>query len=129
MENLPLGKSAGPNRVPNAVYKLLSDLWVPIFTRMANEIWKDGKPSKTMMEGDISFLYKGKGEREDPRMYRPITLLNTDYKIYTRVLARRMKKVVHEFVSECQKGFVPTSGSWAPGCLAGPWLPSGSLAA
>ena len=54
----------------------------------------------------FSMLYK-KGDRCDPRNYRPITLLNTDYKIFTRVLANRMKKVVHEFVSECQKGFVP----------------------
>ena len=40
-------------------------------------------------------------------MYRPITLLNTDYKIFTRVLAIRMREVVHEFVEECQKGFMP----------------------
>jgi hypothetical protein len=51
-------------------------------------------------------LYK-KGDRCDPRNYRPITLLNTDYKVFTRVLADRMKTAVHEFVSECQKGFVP----------------------
>ena len=51
-------------------------------------------------------IYK-KGDRCDPRNYRPITLLNTDYKVFTRVLANRMKKAVHEFVSKCQKGFVP----------------------
>ena len=51
-------------------------------------------------------LYK-KGDREDPRNYRPITLLNTDYKIFTRVLFKRLLGVVHEFVSETQKGFVP----------------------
>ena len=51
-------------------------------------------------------LYK-KGDREDPRNYRPITLLNSDYKVFTRVLSKRMITVVHQFVSECQKGFVP----------------------
>ena len=34
-------------------------------------------------------------------------MLNTDYKIYTKVLAERLKTVVHEFVSPEQKGFVP----------------------
>jgi|EP00966_Prymnesium_polylepis_P301651 hypothetical protein len=48
-----------------------------------------------------------KGDREDPRNYRPITLLNTDYKIFTRILSKRMITVVHEIVSETQKGFVP----------------------
>ena len=41
------------------------------------------------------------------RNYRPITLLQGAYKIFTRVLTRRMMKVVHEFVDEGQKGFVP----------------------
>ena len=43
------------------------------------------------------------------RNYRPITLLNGGYKIYTRLLAQRMKTVVHQFVSETQKGFVPST--------------------
>ena len=41
------------------------------------------------------------------RNYRPITLLQGAYKIFTRVLARKMLNVVHEFVDESQKGFVP----------------------
>jgi hypothetical protein len=65
-----------------------------------------GKLPDTWLEGDISMLYK-KEERDDPRNYRPITLLNGAYKIYTRVLTKRMNKVVHEFVSESQKGFTP----------------------
>jgi hypothetical protein len=59
-----------------------------------------------MLEGEISVLYK-KNDRDDVRNYRPITLLNSDYKIYTKLLAQRMKGVVHEFVSNTQKGFVP----------------------
>jgi ATP-dependent protease ClpP protease subunit len=51
-------------------------------------------------------LYK-QGDREDPRNYRPITLLNTDYKVSTRVLSKRTIQVIHEIVSETQKGFVP----------------------
>ena len=51
-------------------------------------------------------LYK-KDDREDPTNYRAFTLLNTDYKIFTRVLAHRMGRVVHQFVAETQKGFVP----------------------
>ena len=51
-------------------------------------------------------LYK-KGSREDPRNYRPITLLNNDYKILMRILTQRMNKAVVQWVSECQNGFVP----------------------
>ena len=106
MEHLPLGKSAGPNRVPNAVYRYLSAAFAPKFLKMINEaITRQSLPDH-MMEGEISVLYK-KGDRDDPRNYRPITLLNADYKIYTKLLAARMKTAVHEFVSGTQKGFVP----------------------
>ena len=50
--------------------------------------------------------YKKK-DRTDVRNYRPLTMLNSDYKVYTKVLANRLKTVVHQFVTEAQKGFVP----------------------
>ena len=106
MESLPIGKQAGPNRIPNGVYKRMSSIFAEKFTDMMNESRKTKKLPKHFKEGDISMLYK-KGDRDDPRNYRPITLLNTDYKIYTRILAKRMLLSVHEFVSETQKGFVP----------------------
>jgi hypothetical protein len=61
-----------------------------------------------MREGDIVLLYK-KGDSRDPRNYRPITitLLQVDYKILANILVSRMKKVVNNFVSKEQLGFVP----------------------
>ena len=106
MEDLPIGKQAGPNRIPNAVYKRMSTIFAEPFCAMMNETRRTGKIPKHFLEGDIAMLYK-KGDREDPRNYRPITLLNTDYKIFTRILSKRMCTVVHQFVSESQKGFVP----------------------
>jgi len=106
MENLPIGKQPGPNRVPNAVYKYMSKHFAPKLVAVLNEAIEQDRLPKHFLEGDISVLYK-KNERTDPRNYRPITLLNTDYKVFTRVLARRMCRVVHEFVAENQKGFVP----------------------
>jgi hypothetical protein len=111
MERLPRGKQAGPNRIPNEMYKVMPVVFAKEFAALVNESIKakrikKGQLPKSFLEGDISMLYK-KGDREDPRNYRPITLLNTDYKIFTRVLSKRMLGVVHEFVSETQKGFVP----------------------
>ena len=45
--------------------------------------------------------------QQNPRTYRPITLLNGDYKILTRILTRRMNEAVLQFVSPQQNGFVP----------------------
>jgi hypothetical protein len=61
---------------------------------------------KSLTQGAISLLYK-KGDTRDARNYRPITLLQVDYKIFTKMLVAKIKKVVHTFVSPQQLGFVP----------------------
>lgn len=37
---------------------------------------------------------------------RPITLLNTDYKIFTKVLATRLKAGISEIINPTQSGFL-----------------------
>ena len=106
LENLPTGKSAGPDRLPNKLYKVHSRLLATILTHVYNESHREGALPDTCIEGMISVLYKKKA-RNDSRNYRPITLLNGDYKILTRVLTRRMNEAVLQFVSPQQNGFVP----------------------
>ena len=65
-----------------------------------------GKLYHGFSDGYVTQLYK-KGTRDDPRNYRPITLLNGDYKILTRILAKRMLDIATQFVSDDQIGFVP----------------------
>ena len=48
-----------------------------------------------------------KKDPRDLRNYRPITLLNVDYKILTKILAKRLAKYMNEFASLNQNGFVP----------------------
>ena len=88
------------------MYRCLSKAVAPKLAAILRAAVGGGALPAEMIEGEISVMYKKK-DREDVRNYRPLTMLNTDYKIYTKILARRMKKVVHEFVSESQKGFTP----------------------
>ena len=106
MENLPTGKSPGPDALPNKLYKVLSKTLAPIIQQVANESRQRGSYPEGMSDGIIATLYK-KGDRDDPRNYRPITLLNGDYKIIMRALTRRMNEAVVQFVSDAQTGFVP----------------------
>ena len=106
MEALPTGKQAGPDRIPNEVYKYMSTFFAPkLGALIRRSITKKELPEE-MRKGDICILFK-KGERDEVRNYRPLTLLQNSYKIFMRVLAKRMAKVVHQFVAESQKGFVP----------------------
>ena len=106
LNNLPLGKSPGPDRLPNKFYKTFSAVLSEILTGVFNEAKTNGKLPGSCTQGLISILYK-KGPRDDPTNYRPITLLNGDYKILTRLLTQRMNEAVKQFVSPQQNGFVP----------------------
>ena len=80
MEGLPLGKQAGPDRIPNAVFKMLPTFFATKVEKLIAEIVKKGEMPDYMLRGEISMLYK-KDDRDDPRNYRPITLLQNVYKI------------------------------------------------
>lgn len=76
--------------------------------RMAyNDIEKHGTSNKTgFAEGWMCPLYK-KGDRREAANYRPITLLNTDYKIYTRILTTKLAPAAQTLIHANQAGFIP----------------------
>ena len=107
MSYLPKRKSPGPDRLPNQFYRTFAKPLSKILANVYNESKEvHHKLPETLRQGIISVLYKKK-ERDDPRNYRPITLLNNDYKILMRILAQRMNEAVVQFVSRDQNGFVP----------------------
>ena len=61
--------------------------------------------SNTQRKGIITLLFK-KGDCKELRNWRPITLLNCDYKIIAAVLAARVQEVVGEIVHENQTGYI-----------------------
>lgn len=57
-------------------------------------------------EGCISPIYKKK-DPEDIANYRPITLLNTDYKIFTKALSMKLATATPTIINPDQAGFIP----------------------
>ena len=78
-----------------------------LLTIVFNDIEEHGfMEGSTFAEGWMCPIYKKKDRREIGN-YRPITLLNTDYKIYTKILAIRLSRVVPSIVHINQAGFIP----------------------
>ncbi|OWZ17557.1 reverse transcriptase, partial [Phytophthora megakarya] len=47
-----------------------------------------------------------RGDSGDPLNYRPLALLNTDYKVFTRILATRVSALLSMQIHPNQNGFV-----------------------
>ena len=67
-----------------------------------DEITSSKELSEMQKRGAIRLSFK-KGNRDDLKNYRPITLLNVDLKIITRTLAKRMASVLPSLINISQK--------------------------
>ena len=55
----------------------------------------------------VQLLHRPRKDALDVCNYRPITLLNVDYKIQCKVIANRSKTVISSVISKEQAGFMP----------------------
>ena len=71
---------------------------------MINEIHQE---RKTCREAVITIIHKEDADVEEISNYRPIYLLNIDYKIFATILATRLKRVLVKVIHQDQAGFLP----------------------
>ncbi len=60
-----------------------------------------------MYDANISLILKKGKDEMDPASYRPIALLNSDLKIFTKILANRLNKCITKIIHSDQTGFIP----------------------
>ena len=113
-------KAAGLDGIPSELWKKMSSLFdsaakqelnpycniVKLLVLTFNDIEQFGiVPETRFNEGWLCPLYK-KGERNNAANYRPITILNTDYKIMTKTLANKLADVAPSLIHRDQAGFI-----------------------
>ena len=98
-------KSPGPDGITSEFYKLYWEKIKGVFSEVVHAIYDKDKLSYTQYQAIITLLYK-KGMRENITNWRPISLLNSDYKIITEALAMRLRNVMHEIINEDQGGCI-----------------------
>ena len=99
-------KAPGPDGLSPAFYKKYKEFTLPLVLATFREAFELEVFPQELAAGQIILLYK----KEDPTVmknYRPITLLNVDYKIITKALSKRFSKVLEEVVGPYQHAFTP----------------------
>ena len=105
IKQLKKGKSPGLNGLSAELFQLVPNLVQSLLIMWNFSVLVGYLPNSTS-QGVITLIYK-KNDKEKIENYRPITLLNIDYKIIAASLATRLKKHLAKLVGLNQRGFVP----------------------
>ena len=100
------GRSPGHDGLSAEFYKCFWDTLGPDFIEVANAAFETGLLSVSQRRGMIVLLFK-KGDKLSLKNWRPISLLNIDYKIITKCLANRLRQVLHKIIHPDQTCSVP----------------------
>ena len=103
MEN---NKSPGLEGLTTNFYKHFWNILGPDLTNILNFAYENGSLALSQRRGVISLLFK-KGDRTKLKNWRPITLLNTDYKILTKALANRLQQTLPLLIHTDQTACIP----------------------
>ena len=121
IRDTPNDKAPGPDGIPIELWKSMNDQYtatrdapaprrrcniVWALTQVYNDIETHGMNTEARLnEGCMSPIFKKK-DPEDIANYRPITLLNTDYKIFTKALSIKLSEAAPRVINMDQAGFV-----------------------
>ncbi|MCU7801185.1 MAG: reverse transcriptase family protein, partial [gamma proteobacterium symbiont of Lucinoma myriamae] len=102
---MKLNKSPGSDGISVEFYQTF---WQNLSTHFMNSVKETElieQLSPTQKQGILSLIYKS-GDPTELSNWRPITLLNVDYKIIARVLAQRLQKIISKVVNTDQNGYI-----------------------
>lgn len=96
----------GPNGLPVGFYKKMWPTIRGTIFEMFNKLHAEELNMSRMNYGMITLIPKLK-EANNIKQYRPICLLNVDYKWSTKVLTMRLAKCANKLISPAQTAFIP----------------------
>ena len=94
---LQTGKAPGSDGLPTEFYKAFWEDLGDVLVTVLNENFRLGVLTDSQREGLLRLLYK-KDDKRLAKNWRPISLLNTDYKLASKVITERLKPVMHALV-------------------------------
>ena len=97
LNGLQTGKSPGSDGLPTEFYLAFWEDLGDVLTRVLNEDYRSGSLTDSQREGLLRQVYK-RDDKRLPKNWRPISLLNTDYKIASKAITERLKPVMHSIV-------------------------------
>eukprot|EP00061_Rhincodon_typus_P018361 g47510.t1 len=102
LESFEKNKTLGSDGLLAKLYSALWDLIDQDLLEVYDSILQAGTICESMRKGIITLMYKQEGEREEIRNLRPISLLNVNYKVLSKVIANQVRSVLGSVIHHDQ---------------------------
>ena len=99
-------KSSGSDGLTTEFYKLFWNDIKQFYINSINYSYQNGELTELQKQSIISLIPKSDKDTSFLENWRPISLLNVDYKITTKAIANRVKKVLPKIIHNSQTGFL-----------------------
>lgn len=109
MKSLKLGSAPGLDGFSSSYFKKFGNTLAPSLTRLFNSLQEGNPIESDLNRAFISVILKSGKDGSDVNNYRPISLINNDIKIMTKILANRMSDFIAKYIHKDQAGFIPGS--------------------
>ena len=106
LKNMECDKTPASDGLPAEFYKVFWNDITDLFLKSLNYAHQIEQLSVTQRRGIIKLIPKKDAEPYFIKNWRPISLLNCDYKIATKAIANRFKQVLPNLIDNDQTGFL-----------------------
>ncbi len=106
IDQMSKGRSPGSDGIPPEFYAVFWNDLGPVIFDMFQYAIKKGAFSRDVNLAIISLLLKKNKDPTECSNYRPLSLLNSDLKIFAKILARRLQGYMTRLVHCDQTGFI-----------------------
>lgn len=100
-----MGKPRAQTDTPE-FFKLTAQTVVPTLAKVYHAILQGGDYIPSGFQAHIKLIAKKGKDPTEPSSYRPISLLNIDSKILSKIIANRLARIVPTLIHPAQAGFI-----------------------